>query len=121
MKAHELKDLTVEEVQRIKDLVSKVGSLEFRILANEQDDAEGIKVAMNQINNPANQQKLRTGFNRVWHAAGFSVAGLRAGWGETAFRQEAEQLTSIEFGTARTLDRNPCGRSRNLNRHDHEI
>jgi diacylglycerol kinase (ATP) len=38
---------------------------------------------------PANQQKFRTGLNRVWHAAGFSLAGLRAGWGETAFRQEA--------------------------------
>ncbi|MEZ0306890.1 MAG: diacylglycerol kinase [Ramlibacter sp.] len=37
---------------------------------------------------PANQQKLRTGLSRVWHAAGFSLAGLRAGWGETAFRQE---------------------------------
>jgi diacylglycerol kinase (ATP) len=38
---------------------------------------------------PAEQQKLRTGFDRIWHAAGFSFAGLRAGWGETAFRQEA--------------------------------
>jgi len=38
---------------------------------------------------PAEQQKLRTGLDRVWHAAGFSLAGLRAGWGETAFRQEA--------------------------------
>jgi diacylglycerol kinase (ATP) len=38
---------------------------------------------------PADQQKQRTGLNRVWHAAGFSFAGLRAGWGETAFRQEA--------------------------------
>jgi diacylglycerol kinase (ATP) len=38
---------------------------------------------------PANQQKFRTGLDRVWHAAGFSFAGLRAGWEETAFRQEA--------------------------------
>ena len=38
---------------------------------------------------PANQQKFRTGFSRVWHATGYSLAGLRAGWGETAFRQEA--------------------------------
>lgn len=36
-----------------------------------------------------NPQKLRTGLNRVWHATGYSLAGLRAGWGETAFRQEA--------------------------------
>lgn len=39
--------------------------------------------------NNANPQKSRTGFNRVWHAASYSLQGLRAGWGETAFRQEA--------------------------------
>lgn len=38
---------------------------------------------------PAQQQKLRTGLNRIWHAGQFSLAGLRAGWSETAFRQEA--------------------------------
>ena len=38
---------------------------------------------------PAQQQKMRSGLDRVWHAAGFSFAGLRAGWDETAFRQEA--------------------------------
>mgnify|MGYP006217914285 CR=1 FL=1 len=37
----------------------------------------------------ANPQKNRTGLTRVWHAFGYSVAGLRSGWGETAFRQEA--------------------------------
>lgn len=36
-----------------------------------------------------NPQKARKGLNRVWHALGYSVAGLRAGWHETAFRQEA--------------------------------
>lgn len=36
-----------------------------------------------------NPQKQRTGLARVWHAAGYSLAGLRAGWHETAFRQEA--------------------------------
>ncbi|MGC1174064.1 diacylglycerol kinase [Polaromonas sp.] len=38
---------------------------------------------------PVNPQKDRKGLNRVWHALGYSVAGLRAGWHETAFRQEA--------------------------------
>ena len=38
---------------------------------------------------PANPQKNRKGFSRVWHATGYSIAGLRAGWHETAFRQEA--------------------------------
>lgn len=38
---------------------------------------------------PANPQKLRTGLARVWHATGYSMQGLRAGWFEPAFRQEA--------------------------------
>ena len=38
---------------------------------------------------PVNPQKTRTGFTRVWHAAGYSLEGLRAGWGEASFRQEA--------------------------------
>ena len=38
---------------------------------------------------PTNAQKQRSGLSRVWHAFGYSMAGLRAGWGETAFRQEA--------------------------------
>jgi diacylglycerol kinase (ATP) len=36
-----------------------------------------------------NPQKARKGLTRVWHAAGISLQGLRAGWGEPAFRQEA--------------------------------
>lgn len=39
--------------------------------------------------NPVNPQKARKGLSRVWHATGYSMAGLRAGWGEPAFRQEA--------------------------------
>jgi diacylglycerol kinase (ATP) len=42
---------------------------------------------------PVNPQKLRKGLSRIWHAGTFSLAGLRAGWDETAFRQEA--LASI--------------------------
>ena len=38
---------------------------------------------------PVNPQKARTGLSRVLHAGGYSVQGLVAGWGETAFRQEA--------------------------------
>ncbi|MES2532323.1 MAG: diacylglycerol kinase [Pseudomonadota bacterium] len=36
-----------------------------------------------------NPQKARSGFDRVWHAGLISIAGLRAGWSEPAFRQEA--------------------------------
>lgn len=38
---------------------------------------------------PVNAQKQRTGLSRMLHAFGYSMAGLRAGWAETAFRQEA--------------------------------
>ena len=38
---------------------------------------------------PANPQKARRGLTRIWHAGRISLAGLAAGWGETAFRQEA--------------------------------
>ena len=38
---------------------------------------------------PVDAQKQRSGLSRIWHAFGYSLAGLRAGWGETAFRQEA--------------------------------
>lgn len=42
---------------------------------------------------PVNPQKDRTGISRMWYATGYSMAGLRAGWSETAFRQE--MLASI--------------------------
>jgi diacylglycerol kinase (ATP) len=38
---------------------------------------------------PVNPQKARRGLNRLWHAMGYSLQGLRAGWEEPAFRQEA--------------------------------
>lgn len=41
------------------------------------------------VDEPVNPQKNRKGLSRVWHATGYSIAGLRAGWHETAFRQEA--------------------------------
>ena len=34
-------------------------------------------------------QKSRKGLSRIFHASGYSIEGLIAGWGETAFRQEA--------------------------------
>jgi diacylglycerol kinase (ATP) len=38
-------------------------------------------------NTPA--QPKRQGLSRVWHAFFYSIEGLRAGWHEPAFRQEA--------------------------------
>ena len=39
-------------------------------------------------NPPVNPQKTRSGLHRLWHATGYSLQGLRAGWGEKAFRTE---------------------------------
>lgn len=36
-----------------------------------------------------NPQKNRAGLNRLWHALGYSICGLRAAWHEAAFKQEA--------------------------------
>ena len=46
-----------------------------------------------------NPKKARQGLNRMLHALGYSVAGLRSGWGETAFRQKAT-LSVILLPTA---------------------
>lgn len=44
------KDLTVEEVQHIKELVAKVGRLEFRVLANSHDDKEALADTERMLN-----------------------------------------------------------------------
>jgi SecD/SecF fusion protein len=51
-------DLTVEGVQQIKDMVAKIGSLEFRILANSTDDAAGETAAKTYVDNPDNAKEL---------------------------------------------------------------
>ncbi len=45
---------------------------------------------MSALPDPAvNPQKRRKGLERILHAMLISIQGLRAGWGEPAFRQEA--------------------------------
>lgn len=51
-----------------------------------------------------NKQKQRKGLSRLWHAAGYSAQGLKAGWTEAAFRLEAMValvLTPLAFWIAR--------------------
>lgn len=57
--------------------------------ASPQTSAERHQPTDEQIDELVNPQKHRKGLRRVWHAMGYSLAGLRAGWHETAFRQEA--------------------------------
>ncbi len=42
-------NLTTEEIEEIKRLISQMGVLEFRILANGHDDAEGIREAQRKL------------------------------------------------------------------------
>ncbi|MES2978689.1 MAG: diacylglycerol kinase [Pseudomonadota bacterium] len=48
-----------------------------------------LPAASGAVSGSANPQKTRRGLSRIWHALGYSLAGLREGWRETAFRQEA--------------------------------
>ena len=53
--------------------------------APDPHDASAASDAFLQVN----PQPGRTGLARMVHAAGYSMAGLRAAWGEKAFRTEA--------------------------------
>jgi diacylglycerol kinase (ATP) len=57
--------------------------------ASSLGDNLGMKPADPHATHSANPQKSRSGINRILHASGYSLEGLRAGWHETAFRQEA--------------------------------
>lgn len=52
-----------------------------------------------------NPHKRRRGLGRLWHALGHSLAGLRAGWAEAAFRLEvmlAVPMLPLAFVIGRT-------------------
>jgi diacylglycerol kinase (ATP) len=54
---------------------------------------------------PTNAQKQRRGMTRLRHAFGYSIAGLKAGWQETALRQEmlaASVLLPLAFWVGRS-------------------
>ena len=54
---------------------------------------------------PTDAQKRRQGLSRMQHAFGYSMAGLRAGWQETALRQEmlaAVVLLPLSFWLGRS-------------------
>jgi SecD/SecF fusion protein len=70
-KAGRSRDATLEDVQRIKELVSKVGNLEFRILANSVDDEKAIKDATDQLNTTSQTEK------DSWAQKGMSPPGPR--------------------------------------------
>ncbi len=54
-------NLSAEEIEEVKSLVSQMGVLEFRILANKTDDEKGVQAARDLIDNPTPEyaEKLR--------------------------------------------------------------
>ena len=54
-----------------------------------QKDHESMPTSSDDVSSLVNPQKQRKGISRILHAGGYSMAGLKAGWQETAFRQEA--------------------------------
>jgi len=54
-----------------------------------QNDHENTQPNSDDVSSLVNPQKQRKGISRIMHAGGYSIAGLKAGWQETAFRQEA--------------------------------
>src|SRR5262249_33611457 len=59
------RSLTGEDVQRVKDLISQVGSLEFLILANDGDDREAMDAAKKYFEDAKNDQERKTLLERL--------------------------------------------------------
>jgi SecD/SecF fusion protein len=57
--SREQRHLTGEEVQEVKELISRVGSLEFRILANAQDDKAAIDATRKYFDEVSKDRKLQ--------------------------------------------------------------
>ncbi len=72
-----------------------------------QKDHESTPPNSDDVSSLVNPQKQRKGISRIMHAGGYSIAGLKAGWQETAFRQEAVMaifLLPVSFWLGEELD-----------------
>lgn len=98
--------LTASDVDEIKELVKQVGSLEFRILANNLDDSEGINDAIDFIKNHANKDLLaknalegrppefRSSRPYLVKANGSTAVEVRYEWVEVGIHYRAEHQLS---------------------------
>ncbi|MFL5328882.1 MAG: protein translocase subunit SecF [Gemmataceae bacterium] len=59
-KSGQRKDFSAEMVEETKSLIARQGSLEFRIAANEDDDARGLAAAKAYIEDPKNKAELES-------------------------------------------------------------
>lgn len=120
------KDLSSEEVEEIKRLISNVGSLEFRIIACDEDgwDREGVRAAMDLIERSKTNPELKKKFEDAALAGlpppapegTFDVGGaqVRYAWVELG-KQERRDMNldnAAEFLSAENADTSGKGRPR---------
>jgi SecD/SecF fusion protein len=75
--------VTGEQVQAVKELISRVGSLEFRILANTTDDVEAIDAAKKYLSDAQKNPELKAELDRLAVAGKPPPRPLPAGGGTT--------------------------------------
>ncbi len=90
------RDIGVEAIQDVKDKVAKVGSLEFRILANDFDEGangnKAIEEAKDLINKKAGKPKLEE-----WQVKGLPPVGPTRN-GQSDGEPKAYELTTLQRG-----------------------
>lgn len=100
--------LSQDEIEEVKKLISQVGVLEFRILANETDDGPAIAEAKQIIDNASRESleaRARKGLPPEAPPGEFDVLGqkVRYAWTELG-REERETL-----GLSNANEKNPSG------------
>jgi SecD/SecF fusion protein len=85
------RSLTSEEVERVKELIKQVGSLEFRILAGERDDAEAMDAAKKYL------EEAKTNPQRKAEIEALSAVGKPPPFPDKTFPTKNDQLTGQNF------------------------
>ena len=104
-------NLSEEEIEEVKRLVSQMGVLEFRILANDTDDKDGVQAAMDLVNTAAQSEldaRAARGQSPEGPAEAFTVKvndveekGVRYVWVELgAEERETLGLNNASEGTS---------------------
>jgi SecD/SecF fusion protein len=104
-KAGKKSDFTEEEILKVRGLVSQVGTLEFRILANNEDDKEAIDAARSLIDGLTPEQKTDLAQRAEPPPAPegtFDVRGLSTSY--AWLELDKEERMSLELNNDRELE-----------------
>lgn len=97
------KDVTAEEVERIKGLIKQVGSLEFRILANDEDDKDAIAYAQEYFKKAQSDPTVKAELEKLAREGQPPPPLIRSPEGEEGFATTRAELgrctyTWVELG-----------------------